>query len=176
MSANIIITGFMGAGKTSVGKQVAVIMGRKFYDTDMLIIQKTRRSIKSIFAKQGGEDRFRDLERDIIREICRKQGIVISTGGGTLIDAGNREAISKTGVIFNLNAKPEIIIKRLSKHHDRPLLKSKSKATMLDLLKDREKVYQSFENQVDTSNKSAVEVAKEIVRRLRKFGRARRNQ
>lgn len=164
----------MGVGKTSVGKQIATIMGRKFFDTDMLIIQKTRRSIKSIFSKHSGEERFRILEREIIKEICREQNVVISTGSGTLIDADNRNAITKTSIIFNLSARPEIIIKRLSKHHDRPLHKSKSKEKMLDLMKAHEQVYNSFENQVDTSNKSAIEIAKEIVRRLRKLGKGKR--
>ena len=162
MKTNIIITGFMGTGKTEVGREVARIMGRKFYDTDEVINLDTGLSIDDIF-KNRGEAYFRKLERDLLRELNLKRNIVISTGGGTFVGNADIENADLSAIIFCLTAAPEIIMKRILNNRERPLLSRPSPTKIERLLIQRKIFYDAIRHQVDTSEHSIADVAREIV-------------
>ena len=105
---NIIFTGFMGTGKTTVGKLVAEKLGRQFIDTDELIEERQGMSIPEIF-KHLGEAAFRTMEADIAQELGKKEGLVISTGGRLMLDPSNVAALSVNGRVFCLVATPHLL-------------------------------------------------------------------
>lgn len=109
---NIVITGFMATGKTTVGRLVAHKLGRPFIDTDAVITQRAGKSIPEIFAQEG-EAAFRQMERELTRELAGKRGLVIATGGGLLVDPVNRDLMLKTGWVICLMALPQQIEARL---------------------------------------------------------------
>ncbi|MCA9985122.1 MAG: shikimate kinase [Anaerolineales bacterium] len=165
---NIILTGFMGTGKTTVGQILAARLGYEFVDTDVLIEARTGRSIPAIFAEDG-EAAFRQLERDIAAELAVQQGLVIATGGRLMLDPANAAALGGTGRIFCLTATPELILARVladEKAIERPLLQGPDPATRIrQLLAERAPLYAQFD-QVDTTGLTAAEVAEEILRQI----------
>ena len=120
---NIIFTGFMGTGKTTVGKLLAEKLGRDFIDTDNLIEQRQGLTIPEIF-DQLGEAAFRQMEAEIAKELGQRKGLVISTGGRLMLDPANVEALSVNGRVFCLVATPQEILSRIEgdTDHHRPLL------------------------------------------------------
>jgi len=160
---NIIISGFMGTGKTTVGREVARRLNREFHDTDSIIESRTGMAIPEIFEKQG-EPYFRELEADVIRGVSSKNNSVIATGGGALVSAANTRRLSRYGIIFCLDARPEILARRLCISDSRPLLKSGNlDLTLRELLAEREKDYQRLPNHIDTSDLDVERVAAEII-------------
>lgn len=154
---NIILTGFMGAGKSTVGKMLARRLGYAFVDTDQIIESRAGLSIARIFETLG-EPAFREMETGLARELAEKQQHVIATGGGLLVNPVNREIFEKSGRIFCLTADLETIVKRLSSPRaraQRPLLKTADlKEHVSKMLAQRAEAYRQFE-QIDTSGKSA---------------------
>ena len=112
MFKNIILTGFMGVGKTSVGTQLAKDLAYTFVDTDTLIEADQNMAITAIFAKLG-EPYFRDVETKIIQEVAGRENQVVSTGGGAVIRDENRAAFRKAGFVVCLTATPEVIFERI---------------------------------------------------------------
>ena len=165
---NIVLTGFMGTGKTTVGQILAARLGYEFVDTDVLIEARTGRSIPAIFAEDG-EAAFRQLERDIAAELAVQQGLVIATGGRLMLDPANAAELGGTGRIFCLTATPELILTRVladEKAIERPLLQGPDPATRIrQLLAERAPLYAQFD-QVDTTGLTAAEVAEEILRQI----------
>ena len=164
LKINIILTGFMATGKTTVGKLLAAQLGYEFIDTDELIEVRQGRSIADIFL-QSGEATFRRMETDLAEELADHEGLVISTGGGMMLNAINVDLLSQRGRIFCLVATPEEILSRLKndKRHPRPLLEVPNPSErIIKLFRQREKVYQRFP-QVMTSDKQPAEVAAAIV-------------
>ena len=163
---NIILTGFMGTGKTTVGQILAARLGYEFVDTDVLIEVRTGRSIPAIFAEDG-EAAFRQLERAVAAELAGQHGLVIATGGRLMLDPANAAALGGTGRIFCLTATPELILARVladEKAIERPLLQGPDPATRIrQLLAERAPLYAQFD-QVDTTGLTAAEVAEEILR------------
>ncbi len=160
---NIVITGFMGTGKTTVGKEAALKLKREFYDLDQIIEERMKLSIPKIFEKYG-EVFFRNWESKLVAEFALKSDSVIATGGGTLIFKNNYSILSKNGIIFCLTAQKEILIKRLENSFGRPLLSGQIFSDRIEsLLKEREGVYQKFSHQIDTSYLSSPEVASRII-------------
>ncbi|MCH5199310.1 MAG: shikimate kinase, partial [Oscillospiraceae bacterium] len=127
---NIALCGFMGAGKTVVGKELAKVMGRKFVDTDEMIEAQTGVSIPAIFAARG-EEHFRDLEFEICQKAAELKNAVISTGGGALTFERNVEAIKRGAKVVFLDASFEVICDRVGDASSRPLFKNRETAKAL---------------------------------------------
>ncbi len=165
---NIVLTGFMATGKTTVGKLLAKNLDYEFIDTDQLIVQRAGMPVADIFQKQG-EDVFRKMESDLALELGEKQGLVISTGGGMMLNPANASALSAKGQVFCLVATPEEIFDRVSKdtHAKRPLLEASDPMHQVtELLKQREKGYGSF-SQMRTSAKTPDEVTSNLIGLIR---------
>lgn len=156
---NIVITGFMGTGKTTVSKKVARHLNRPFVDTDEKIVEQAGKSIPEIFA-QDGETVFRHHERRVCRYYAAQSGLVIATGGGALVDAENREVMLASGLVVCLTASKDAIRRRLSGQTDRPLFSGDWEA----LYDRRMEAYAAIPHQIDTTALKPDEVAQEIIR------------
>ncbi len=162
----------MGTGKSTVGKYLAKKMGKPFLDTDSMIECREGISINKIFINYG-EGYFRNLENTLIKEICNKQNVVVSTGGGTLLSEDNFQSANSCGIVFLLWAKPAIIMERLKKEADiRPLLSGANRLEKISLLLDqRKEKYNRFKYQIDTSELSVSEVASKIMDIVDMYGK-----
>ncbi len=165
MKANIVLTGFMGTGKTTVGRLVAQLLQRPFVDSDNLIVFRAGKSIARLFAEEG-EERFRSLEREVCRELAGQEGLVIATGGGALLDEQNRHALGQTGMLVCLLASTECIRNRLAHESGRPLFNGAWEA----LYAERLASYESMPQQLTTDGRAPQDVAQEVVRLWRAFG------
>ncbi len=110
---NIVLTGFMASGKTTIGKELATITGRKLVDTDTMIEQEMGMTANEIF-ENFGEEYFRDLETVACHAAAEEKGVIVSTGGGAVIREINREVLKKTGVVFNLEMNEALIKERMT--------------------------------------------------------------
>lgn len=164
--ANIILTGFMGTGKSTVGRLLAEQTGRTFFDTDEAIVARTGRSIASIFSEDG-EKAFRQLEREVARELAGQANLVIATGGRLMLDPLNAVLLGRNAWVFCLTAEPAVILTRLaSTEIRRPLLEVPDpEAEMAQLLAERAAGYAQFHS-IDTTGRLASEVASEIAATL----------
>ena len=158
---NIILTGFMGTGKTTVGKLLAQQLSYDFIDTDDLIQKRAGTSHTGNF--QGpGETAFREMESEVARELSERQEIVVSTGGRLMLDPNNAAALSRTGRVFCLVATPEEIFERVSKdeEHERPLLAvPNAMGKIIELMRERQAEYGQFPEMI-TSKKTPDVVSK----------------
>lgn len=154
---NLILTGFMGTGKSTVATLVASHMSRVFYDMDAVIEQRTGMAISGIFSQES-EPYFRAIERGLCYEMALQQNLVVATGGGALVDASNYDVMSKTGVIICLTADPATLAARLAKIEGRPLA-----ARWKDLLEERQAFYDAMPNQVETSGRTPEQVAADVI-------------
>lgn len=139
---NVILVGFMGAGKTRVGKSLSRYLGRPFVDIDELIVKQNGQSIIDIFRNQG-EDYFRRLEKAIIARECFQPGKIISLGGGAFLDPNNRQVcLSGQNSVLFLNASWNYIRKRLEfLKQSRPLLIGKNEEEVKELFEERQNAY-----------------------------------
>ncbi len=161
---NVVLCGMMGVGKTSVGIRVAELTGRRWFDTDVVITDRYGR-ISDIFEFYG-EEHFRALETDIVRELAGKEDLVISTGGGLVLKPENAEMLKRGGKIFFMRASFETLLLRVRADETRPLLKDTGKTAekLGELLAERTPVYERVADYiVDTDGKTIEEVAREIV-------------
>lgn len=156
---NIVLCGFMGSGKTVVGKELAKIMGRKFVDTDELIEQEQGVAIKAIFATHG-EDYFRDLEFEMCKKVAQMKGAVVSTGGGAMTFQRNVDAIKEGSKVVFLDASFDVICERIGDSTTRPLFQDKTKAK--ELYNARKEKYLSAADYVIDGDMSARKTALEI--------------
>jgi 3-dehydroquinate synthase len=160
---NLVLTGFMGTGKSAVGRQVAARLQRPFVDTDQLIEQRTGLPIPDIF-EQVGEPCFRDLEAELCRELSAARGLVIGTGGWTLGPSDNRAAIESGGLVICLTADVPSLIRRLGSGEGRPMLRDAAWQTRLKtLLAARQPVYTAFPFRVNTARRSVDEAADQVL-------------
>ena len=165
---NIYLVGFMGTGKTAIGKELAEREKRQFADLDELIAEREKRSIPEIFA-QSGEPYFRDLEKNILEELSRKTSCVVSCGGGIVINPDNIRRMKETGIIICLTASVDVILARTSKFTNRPLLNvADPKEKIAALLKERAPFYCQADMTIDTSKISVKESADKISDYLKK--------
>lgn len=161
-SSNLILTGFMGTGKTAAGQEVARRLGRQFVDMDVLIETREGRTITDIFGQ--GESRFRQLEAALCHELAAKTGLVIATGGGALVSELNLSIMTASGPVVCLAASPDEILHRLQAADDRPLLDvADRRARIASLLAERAAAYGRIGLQVDTSGLSVAQVAARIL-------------
>ncbi len=167
MFKNIILTGFMGVGKTSVGTQLAKDLGYTFVDTDQLIEADQRLTINAIFSKFG-EPYFREVEAKIIGQVMEGGSQVVSTGGGAVIWDMNRAAFKKAGLVVCLTARPEVIYERIKHETHRPLIQTADpQAKIRELLDGRAKFYSQADVIIDTSEKSVADVITAIKERIK---------
>ena len=160
---NVAIYGFMGVGKTTSGALLAEALGYKFIDMDDEIEKRTGKTIPEIFMDDG-ETRFRELERDLVMELSRKDGYVIGCGGGALADLVNAEALRESSTLVYLTASVDEILDRTGEDSHRPLLKvDDPRKTVEELIAKRRPVYERYaEVMIDTTGKTPESVAEEI--------------
>ncbi|NJN68189.1 MAG: shikimate kinase [Chloroflexaceae bacterium] len=163
---NIILTGFAGTGKTTIGQEVARRLGFPFVDMDWLIEERQGRTIGEIFATDG-EPFFRQLEADLCHEIGQWQGYVIATGGGTLVNPDNLARLAPDNLVLCLDCDAEVLWQRLASASDRPLIGSadrdEKKAQLLRLLSQRQSAYARIERHLDTTGWNMDAIVGEIV-------------
>ncbi|MBI4180704.1 MAG: shikimate kinase [Chloroflexi bacterium] len=168
MKTNIALIGFMGTGKTAVGRVLAKKLNLKFIEMDALIEQKAGKSIPEIF-QQDGEIAFRELEIEITKEAASQKNAVIACGGGIVLNKINIDRLRESSRIVYLTASPETILKRVSTGMgQRPLLEVDDPAlTIRNLLKFRKPFYErAADITINTSNLVINAVAEEIIEKL----------
>jgi len=161
---NIYIVGFMGTGKTSVGKLLAKALDREFVEMDASIEQDQSKPIAKIFAEEG-EAHFRQLEKELLTQLALRSGLVVSCGGGLICDQDNLRLLKASGVIFNLAASASTIYQRIKEHTHRPLLEVDDPLKRIEeLLIARKAYYEKADQTIDTNNLSPQEVVESIVK------------
>jgi 3-dehydroquinate synthase len=161
--SNIVITGFMGTGKSAVGQEVARQLNREFVDMDSVLEERAGKPIPRIFAEDG-EPAFRQMEAALCAELSARGGLVIATGGGALINPANRATMMQSGTIVCLTASPDEILSRVGGNSDRPLLQvADPRARAIELLAGRREAYAAIPWQVDTTALSVEEVATRVI-------------
>ncbi len=165
---NIVLTGFMGTGKSKIGKRLAKRLGMSYLDTDELIEEREKDSVPAIFKKKG-EEYFRRLETKVVKEVALLDNFVISTGGGVVLREGNIRLLKKNALIICLFANPEVILKRTKGDDNRPLLGVNNQKKRIEkLLALRKPYYEKADFSVDTSALDSEGVVEEIIEFLEK--------
>lgn len=163
MRNNIVLCGFMGCGKSTVGRNIAKMLNIPFIDSDDYIENKSKMKISGIFEKFG-EAHFREIEKEAISELSKMNNIVISTGGGVVLNSENVKALKNTGYIFYIEVTPQTVLDRLKDDTTRPLLQSENKLKAItDLLEKRSPVYKNAADFTVDGSLSPDCVSKEIV-------------
>lgn len=167
MTKNIVLIGFMGTGKTVVGRCLATKLKCKFVDTDTEIENVTGKTINQIFARDG-VIRFRSEEDLLVQKIYRQPGLVIATGGGLVLNQENARLLQSTGTLICLTATPEVIYQRVKGKKCRPLLlKGDLMENIENLLAERADVYRVAELTIDGGDKSPEEITEIIITYLK---------
>lgn len=163
---NIVLTGFMGTGKSTVGRLLSRELGLRFMDLDELIEREAALEVKDIFEVHG-EARFRELESSVIERLSSGaygNGIIISTGGGAVLNEMNRTLLRSFGKVVCLRASVDEILKRVGERTDRPLLARPDKRETIErLLKERDNAYGDSDIAIDTTALSIEQVVKRVV-------------
>ncbi len=159
----IFLTGFMGCGKTSVGNLLAEHLRSTFIDLDAVISDASGMEIREIFATQG-ENHFRAMEKQSLNSLYCRPNMVVSTGGGVVLDKQNRDWMRQKGYIVNLTASAHTIYERLASDTERPLLQADNSIEKISaMLAEREEFYSDADVRIDTSGKSLEDVVKQIL-------------
>ena len=162
-SKNIILIGPMGAGKTTIGRQLAKRLSIRFYDSDHEIEERTGVKISLIFEIEG-EEGFRRRETEVIRELSLMNNIVLSTGGGVVSQAENREILKGNGYIIYLKSSPEMLFKRTADDKRRPLLQGSNRLEQIrKILTEREPAYIEMADEIIDSEKMSI---KQIIQKI----------
>ena len=149
---NLVLLGFMGTGKSALGRRVAELSGRPFRDMDAELERRAGRPIRQIFAEEG-EAAFRRREAQLAEEWGRGAGAVIACGGGVVLRAENLRALGANGVLVCLTARPEVVLERTSRSKKRPLLAGENPEQKIrDLLAARAPLYAQIPVRIDTSD------------------------
>ena len=164
---NIVLTGFMGTGKTAVGRELSRLLNMKLVDVDTEIEKSRQMTINEIF-KQFGELRFREIETEMIRKLSERKDVIISTGGGAVLRQENVDVLREQGIIVCLMATPETILKRTSHSSHRPLLQVEDPfGKIKELLDFRRPFYEKADIMIDTDGKTPREIAEEIIDKMK---------
>ena len=177
--SNIVLIGFSTTGKSRLAREVAARLGWSFVDSDDEVVKLAGKAIPEIFAQEG-EVRFRDLERQVLTEACGREEVVIATGGGAIIDPGNRELLLRSGMVVCLEARPETVYERLLEDTEynpnpvvRPLLAGPQPLERIQSLKaSRQPYYAIAHRTVHTDELSLEEVSQEIISHWQSWSRA----
>jgi len=163
VKTNIVLIGFMGTGKTAVGKRLAALLDKGFYDTDNEVETVTGMTVSQLFSKYG-EVRFRSEENLAVKRLAQKDNCIIATGGGAVLDIENITALAEKGVIIWLSASPEVIFERVRKKNTRPLLrKGDLYQNIIELSRQREDFYKCADFYIDTSEMDFSKVIDTII-------------
>lgn len=163
LSANIVLVGFMGTGKSTVGRVIAQKLGFHFIDTDDVIEQTSKAKISDIFAEHG-EVYFRDLESQAVKSVALMKNQVVATGGGVVLRSSNIDLLRTGGPIFCLNATPKAIWDRVRSSQSRPLLRGPDPLKKIETLLDKRAPYYALaDHQIETTGVSVDRVANEII-------------
>jgi shikimate kinase len=164
---SVILTGFMGTGKTTVGRRLAQRLGKQFVDTDQQIEQQEGRSVAAIFATDG-ETYFRAAERRVVAQAVQMDAVV-ATGGGAIVDPANLGCMRAAGPIICLTAAVDVILERTRADDNRPLLgDSERRARVSELLRQRAPAYAQADVNIDTSHRPVEMIVDEIVEFLQR--------
>ena len=169
----IILIGYMGAGKTTIGKALSKELGIIFYDLDWYIESRMRKTVSEIFAERG-EEGFRKIEYNMLHEVAEFEDVIISCGGGTPCFFDNMDYLNQQGLTVYLKAEPEVLYKHLLMAKvERPLLKGKSKEELLKFIKEqlekREPFYTKAHYTLDVSlmdNYDKIKISVEKIKEL----------
>lgn len=161
---NIALTGFMASGKTETSKELAKMTSFKFIDTDDLIVEREGRTINEIFASSG-EEYFRKIEREIIKEVSEFKNSIISTGGGVVLFSENIDALRKNSIIFNLAPSFDVIKERIEiAAKTRPLMKNSNIDEIHERFIKRQPFYDNCDYKIEiTSSHTPIMIAKKIL-------------
>jgi shikimate kinase len=164
MLQNMILTGFMGTGKSTIGQLVADCTARTFVDMDTIIETREGRPISQIFTEEG-EPYFRRIEAALCRELAGRAGLVIATGGGALVSAENRRVMEESGLVVCLDCEPDVLWQRIGQSEDRPMLAEPDEgrfARLAALLEKRAPAYAQIEHHLDVTHLLPEEAADRI--------------
>ncbi len=165
---NVYLIGFMGTGKTVAGKLLAERLGRSFVEMDEEIERREGKKIVDLFSLRG-EDYFRKVEKWVLKDMAKKNNLVVSCGGGVVIDPENLKILKETGIVVRLDADYGVIYERTKKHTHRPLLNvADPQAKIKEILDKREPFYRQAHHNIDTSLISVNRVVEKIVEILEK--------
>jgi len=170
---SILLIGYRGSGKSTIGLKLADRLWQSFVDTDQLVVRKAGKTIKEIFESEG-EDRFRDIESDVIREVCHLEDHVIALGGGAVLREENRQALSASGhKVIYLKCEPDVLLQRIagdtSTQQNRPHLTGLGGGIeeVREVLLRREPIYrQAMTSELDVTHLTPDEAVVYIVRML----------
>lgn len=175
IAGNLIFIGMMGAGKTTLGKQIAQTFDRPFYDSDHEICKHTGVSIPTIFEMEG-EQGFRNRETAMIDRLTQMQDIVLATGGGAPVREENRRYLRERGTVVYLHTMPEILLERTRYDTDRPLLQVENPlAKLQELYRNRDSIYRETAHIVVESS-SCRETVDNLMRKLSLNNRSKTNK
>jgi shikimate kinase len=164
---NIVLTGFMGTGKTAVGKKLSRLLNMELIDVDTEIEKSQRMTINEIF-KKFGEPMFRGIETEMIQKLSEQRNVIISTGGGAVLKQENMDALRKQGVIVCLMATLDTILKRTVRSSNRPLLQVENPFERIKkLLNFRRPFYEKADIMIDTEGKTPLQIAEEIIEKVK---------
>jgi shikimate kinase len=172
IAGNIFLVGPMGAGKSTIGRQLAKALHRKFYDSDKVIEQRTGVSISWIFEMEG-EAGFRERETKAIEELTALENVVVATGGGAVLSAENRDFLRERGHVIYLSASCEQLYRRTARDKKRPLLQTGDRRKQIEqLLATRDPLYRDVADIVlKTGDQSIQHTVNEVIKQLKKTGK-----
>lgn len=169
---NVVLVGLMGAGKSTIGRQLSNVLKKEFKDSDHEIVARTGASIPLIFEIEG-EEGFRKRETAMIDELTSRDNVVLATGGGAVLNEENRRMLLERGVVIYLYASIEQLYERTRRDRNRPLLQTDDpKARLEGLMAERDPLYREVADMVvHTDDRSIRSVVKEIMVRLEQEGK-----
>ncbi|PEZ07737.1 shikimate kinase [Bacillus sp. AFS018417] len=156
----LYITGFMGAGKTTIGKALSSVLHISVIDTDQRIEEKTKKIIRDIFSEEG-EDVFRKYESEVLQLLPTKD-CIITTGGGIVEKAENRQWMKEHGTVIYLYCDPYVIAERIAGDTTRPLFQKENISSFIEKFEKRQAYYEEAVLKIDTTNKSIETIVQEI--------------